>query len=88
VLAALAVECRRAADHSGVMNAAGRLIELDPLDERAHRDLMVANARAGRPAHALRQFLTCRRALRGQLGIEPAPETRRLYARILAHEPV
>jgi ATP/maltotriose-dependent transcriptional regulator MalT/DNA-binding SARP family transcriptional activator len=88
VLAALAVECRRAADHSGVMKAAGRLIELDPLDERAHRDLMVANARAGRPAHALRQFLTCRRALRGQLGIEPAPETRRLYARILAHEPV
>jgi DNA-binding SARP family transcriptional activator len=62
----------------------GRLIELDPLDEHAHRQLMTAYARTGRTSRALRQFLDCRKALVEELGIEPSAATSRLQARILA----
>jgi hypothetical protein len=59
-----------------------------PLDEAAHRRLMLAYARAGRRGFALRQFLACRRALVDELGVEPAAETSELQRRILAGEPV
>jgi DNA-binding SARP family transcriptional activator len=49
---------------------------------------MTAYARSGRRGHALRQYLECRRALVDGLGIEPAEETSRLQARILAGESV
>jgi hypothetical protein len=39
---------------------------------------------SGRTSYALRQYLECRRALVMQLGVEPAAETSRLQARILA----
>lgn len=64
------------------------LVELDPLSEAAHRTLMIAFARSGRRGHALRQFLDCRRALVGELGVEPAEETADLQRAILAGEPV
>ena len=88
VLRALVAECERAGDRDGATLAAHRLVALDPLDESAHRHLMLAYARGGRRAHALRAFLDCRRSLVAQLGIEPAQETARLQARILAGEPV
>jgi DNA-binding SARP family transcriptional activator len=47
---------------------------------------MVAYARTGRTSYALRQFLECRRALVVELGVEPAAETARMQARILAGE--
>jgi len=67
---------------------AGRLLELDPLDERAHRELMVGYARTGRTSQALRQFLECRRSMITVLGVEPSAETSEIQARILAGEPV
>ncbi|HUA03905.1 MAG TPA: BTAD domain-containing putative transcriptional regulator [Solirubrobacteraceae bacterium] len=67
---------------------ARELVELDPLNEGAHRRLMVAYARSGRRSHALRQFLVCRRALIEDLGLEPAAETRGLQQRVLTGEPV
>jgi DNA-binding SARP family transcriptional activator len=75
-------------DHASAIGASRELVELDPLNERAHRELMAAYARAGRTGHALRQFLECRRALVDGLGTEPAQTTSRLQARILAGEPV
>jgi DNA-binding SARP family transcriptional activator len=78
----------RAGEHADAVDAAGELVGLDPLNEGAHRALMRAYARTGRTGHALRQFLACRRALVDELGIEPAEETSRLQARILAGEPV
>ena len=47
---------------------------------------MVAYARTGRTSHALRQYLECRHALVLELGVEPAAETSRLQALILAGE--
>lgn len=88
VLDALIEECSAAGDHHEVVHAAQALLALDPLNENAHRQLMLAYARSGRTSHALRQYLECRRALVVELGVEPAAETARLQARILAGDPV
>jgi molecular chaperone HtpG len=52
-----------------------RLVSLDPLDESAHRRLMVVLAMSGKRAAALEQFLTCRRILQSELGVAPSIET-------------
>ena len=88
MLAALSDEHAAAGDHLAAADAARRFVELDPLHEGAHRRLIAAYARAGRRGHALRQFLACRRALVGELGVEPDAETVALQRRVLAGEPV
>ncbi len=88
VLGALIRSCDQAGDHPAAIRAARSLLDVDPLNERAHRDLMVAYARTGRTSYALRQYLECRRALVVELGVEPSAETSRLQARILAGKPV
>ena len=88
VLAALVDACHADDDHLAATQAARRLVELEPFDEAAHRSLIRAYARSGRRAHALRQFLECRRRLVDELGVEPAAETRELQERVLAGEPV
>ena len=88
VLAALVDACHADDDHLAATQAARRLVELEPFDEAAHRSLIRAYARSGRRAHALRQFLECRRRLVDELGVEPAAETRELQGRVLAGEPV
>jgi DNA-binding SARP family transcriptional activator len=88
LLAALAESCFAAGDHFGAASAARQLVALDPLNETAHRMLMLAYARSGRRGHALRQFLDCRRALVDGLGLEPAEETAALQRAILAGEAV
>ena len=88
VLTALVELDERSGDHTGASATAGELVQLDPLNEGAHRALITAYARAGRTGHALRQYLECRRTLVETLGIEPAEATSRLQARILAGEAV
>jgi DNA-binding SARP family transcriptional activator len=88
VLGALVEARGRVADHAGAADLARELVDIDPLNEGAHRALIVAYARAGRTGHALRQYLECRRALVEGLGIEPAEATSRLQARVLAGERV
>jgi DNA-binding SARP family transcriptional activator len=88
VLVALVEAYAAAGEHHYAIDAARRVLELDSLHERAHRELMTAYARAGRTSQALRQFLECRRLLVEQLGIEPSSETSALQARILAGESV
>lgn len=88
VLTALIDACAAAGDLVAAADVARRLVDLDPLNEGAHRQLMVAYARAGRRGHALRQFLACRRALVEELGVEPGEETAALQRRVLAGEAV
>ncbi len=88
VLAALADDHAARGDAAAAAAAARRLVDLDPLNEGAQRRLIVAYARGGRRAHALRQFLACRRALVEQLGVEPGDETAALQRRLLAGEPL
>src|SRR5919202_3708616 len=56
-----------------------RLLELDPLDEGAHRALMRALARSGQRTAALQQYARCCRVLQEELGVEPDEETVALY---------
>jgi DNA-binding SARP family transcriptional activator len=88
VLAALVEACHAGDDHLAATQAARRLVELEPFDETAHRSLIRAYARSGRRAHALRQYLECRRMLVDELGVEPSAETRALQQHVLAGEPV
>ena len=88
LLTALAQSCLTAGDDFGAAAAGRQLVALDPLNEVAHRTLMVAYSRSGRRGHALRQFLDCRRALIDALRLQPAAETAALQRAILTGEPV
>jgi PAS domain S-box-containing protein len=58
----------------------------DPCRESFHRDLMQYLARLGRPDWAIAQFRHCQAVLAREFGVEPVPETQRLYRQILAQE--
>jgi DNA-binding SARP family transcriptional activator len=88
VLSALVETYDASGDNHDAIRAATRLLEIDPLNERAHCQLMLAYARTGQKSQALRQFLECRKALVSDLGVEPSAETAALQARILAGDPV
>ncbi len=83
VLAALYVALDREGELGPAIRVARDMVQLDPLNEGAHRSLMSALDRAGRRGQALRQFLACRKVLMSELGIEPAEATSVLRARIL-----
>jgi len=58
-------------------------VELDPMDETAHRLLMRAHAALGEIAAALRDFEDYRGRLAEELGVDPSPETRALHIALL-----
>lgn len=58
---------------------AERLLNLDPLNEVAHRKLMMIYTSQGRTGEAARQFEICRDMLQKELGVAPSPETLRVY---------
>jgi DNA-binding SARP family transcriptional activator len=88
VLSALIDVHAEAGDLTAAADVARRLVDLDPVNEAAHRQLIIAYARAGQRGHALRQFLACRHALVAELGVEPGEETAALQRRVLAGEAV
>jgi DNA-binding SARP family transcriptional activator len=59
-----------------------RQIELEPWQEKAHRQLMRLLALNGQRGAALAQYETCRQALAEELNVEPAQETTTLYEQI------
>ena len=59
-----------------------RALQIDPLREQSHRGLMRALWLAGRRDEALRQYLVCKALLQRELGLDPLPESERLYSRI------
>jgi len=65
---------------------ARRRVDLDPLRESAHRQLMRLRALNGQRAEALKQYEACCKILEAELGVEPDEKTRWLYDRIQAGE--
>ncbi len=63
-----------------------RIIDLDPLRETVHRDLMRLHCAAGQRGLAVRQYESCRRVLQAELQIEPMPQTRALFEQVVAGE--
>jgi predicted ATPase/DNA-binding SARP family transcriptional activator len=66
---------------------ARRQLELDPLRENAHRQLMRVLYQQGQRPAALAQYEVCRRVLAEELGIEPDVETVRLYQQLKSGPP-
>lgn len=83
LLAAASLEAGRTSEALDLLTTA---VQDDPLRERARELLMVALYRSGRHADALRTFHALRTQLADELGVDPSPEIRALYDRILAHD--
>lgn len=71
-------------DYAGAAAHARRWVELDALDEEAHRQLMGSLMLNGERNAALKQYETCRGILAEELGVPPARETVRLAEAIRA----
>ena len=61
---------------------ARRWLELDPWQERAHRQVMRLLALSGQRNAALKQYQACRRTLADELGVEPSERTTKLFEQI------
>lgn len=78
--------CVTNGEHRRGIQLARRLLELDPLREEAHRQMMTLLARDHQRVAALAQYEQCRRILAEELGVDPARETAELHERILTLE--
>ncbi len=70
-----------------LLRASGRWVELleaEPIDEHAVRELMKAALRAGRRPTAIRWYGRLRATLERELGVRPSEETERLYDECVA----
>jgi TolB-like protein len=65
------------------IHIAMRVLTVDPLQERVHRNLMELYRRQGRYGSALRQYRTCTELFSKELGIEPDVQTKALRRDIL-----
>jgi DNA-binding SARP family transcriptional activator len=92
----LAGRARRAAwraalavgDLGGALEHARAAVAADPLDETAHRAVMLAHARAGEAAAALAAYERLRETLAEELGADPGPETQALHLALLRGDPL
>jgi len=73
----------RVGDAPTAVAAAEAAVLADQLDEAAYRTLMLAHDLASEPARALTTYERLRATLADELGVDPAPPTRRLHATIL-----
>lgn len=71
-------------EHEPAIAYTARLLELEPWQEEAHRQMMRLLGETGQISAALAQYETCRRVLREEFGLAPSAETEALRARLLA----
>ena len=77
---------RSSGEYARVIELAQKLLATEPANETAHQHLIFCYLALGDRAAALKQYATCERALRDELNVAPAPETRALYARAQTQE--
>lgn len=71
-------------DYEQAIRYARHQLELDSWQEEVHQVLMQLYTASGQRSAALAQYEQCKRSLKQGLGVEPSPETRRLYAALRA----
>jgi DNA-binding SARP family transcriptional activator len=69
------------------IETAARWAALDPLDEAAHRRLMLCHFTHGNRSAALQAYEACRARLKRELNVGPSPETEALVERIQTQPP-
>jgi DNA-binding SARP family transcriptional activator len=72
---------------AGALKYAQELLKADPFREDMHRLVMKVLAAQSKPAAVKKQFDELTATLSGELGIEPAAETRRLYKELMSTKP-
>jgi len=78
----LAARCEQHGQYEQALAHAWQMVDLEPWDETARRQVMRLLARSGRRADALAQYEACRTLLADELGVEPETETTQLAQRI------
>jgi adenylate cyclase len=76
----------RRSDYANGITYTGRLLELEPWYEGAHRRMMLLLAGSGQRSAALAHYGTCRQTLEQELGVAPSAETTALYEQIRTEE--
>jgi len=77
----------RLGQHAELVPVLQPLAEQHPHDERLARQLLLALTACGRQHEALRRYHALRERLADELGVDPAPETQRVYQQILDGQP-
>jgi tetratricopeptide (TPR) repeat protein len=73
--------------HAALVPGLGELVARYPLREGLRASLMRSLAGSGRQAEAIDTYRELRRRLADELGVDPAPQVRELYASILDGDP-
>jgi DNA-binding SARP family transcriptional activator len=73
--------------HQAAAAAFRRVIEHEPLNETAHRELMTCWDALGETARAVHHFQELTALLHDRVGVDPAAETTALHARLLSAAP-
>jgi DNA-binding SARP family transcriptional activator len=84
VLGALGEGYGELGDDGACIRVARKVLDVQPANEVAHRDLMRCYVRLGQHHLALRQYRDCAERLRSELDIAPGRETVRLYEEVRA----
>jgi LuxR family maltose regulon positive regulatory protein len=74
-------------DYHQATAACERILEVDPLLEQTHCDLMRLWHRLGNQAAVVKQYQTLTRLLMEELDTDPMPETRTLYTELVGNKP-
>jgi DNA-binding SARP family transcriptional activator len=77
----------RCGDHAELLPELLTLTAEHPLDERLVGQLIVAEYRAGGLAAAIGHYQRARARLADELGVDPSPQLRELYERLLRNDP-
>lgn len=67
---------------SNALKFSNEILQLDPFREDIHRLIMKIYAAQGKPAAVKEQFETLQVILKKELGVAPAPETRRVFVEL------
>jgi DNA-binding SARP family transcriptional activator len=70
-------------EHALALQSARELTTLEPFREAGHRLVMRAHAALGNTAEGLRAYEHCRKLIARELGVDPSPQTKDAYERLL-----
>jgi DNA-binding SARP family transcriptional activator len=83
MLETLAVAAQKSEDWPRSLQLAQRIVAADQFREDVHCMIMRAHAAAGNRGAAKEQYESLRRLLKKELGVEPAPETQKVFRQLM-----